>query len=219
MPALANCQDTRGTVRMLFLHLRGGGKLPVYDRACWGHFLKKQGGGYCSHSPQPHQRKHQLKAFSWQGLLFGNSVSPPHRLVPVPSVREYLLSILGPRCSGPQGKLWLLSGQTPWTFRETRNQTGYAPGSWRGSLWVLWPRPGVPTLHEEDFTWLHLMCHLLFSPTAVPTCFQTLKDLRTHAVSPALTALPAAFLLLHSSSSFSAQDRYLHYFVLLFWSA
>lgn len=54
-------------------------------------------------------------------------------------------------------------------------------------------------------------CHL--------TCFQTLKDLLTHAVSPALTALPAAFLLLYSSSSFSAQDRYHLHFVLLFWSA
>lgn len=164
---LADCQDTQGSVRMLFLHPRGGSELPVYDRACWGPFLKKQAGVGI----------HTLLSLTRGNIssrLFPGKISSlvTQCLLPtgwclLPLVREYLLSILGPRCSGPQGKLWLLSGQMPWTFRETRNQTGYAPGSWRGSLWVLWPRPGVPMLHEEDFTWLYLMCHLLFSPTAI----------------------------------------------------
>lgn len=51
----------------------------VSDRGGRGYFLKKQRDGYSPHFPQPHRKKHQLKAFAWQGLLFGNSVSPPPR--------------------------------------------------------------------------------------------------------------------------------------------
>lgn len=111
-------------------------------------------------------------------------------------------SILGLRRSGPQGKLWLLSGQTRWTPRETRNLTGSALGSWWESLWVMWPCSGAPTLHQEGLMCLNLTCHLLLSHTAILTCFQTVGHLCTHAVPLAQMALPAAFLLnppLHSS--------------------
>lgn len=80
MPSSAHCQDTQRPVWMLYLHPRGVGELLVSDRGGQDYFLKKQRGGYSPHSPQPHRGKHQLKAFAWQGLLFGNSRSPPGRL-------------------------------------------------------------------------------------------------------------------------------------------